>query len=75
MAEKYTTKARITLLEERSDHRWISGTGADAIFEDRSRGWFLVTTAGTFCFGKDKPEQLKAGEMVEITFQAKGPLI
>ena len=70
MSERYITRARIIAVEERFDSLWVSGTGPDAIFKDRSRGWFLVTTVGTFGFGNEKPEQLKAGQMVQITFQA-----
>ena len=70
MPTKYTVSVKIIGLEERFDRAWVSGKGAECVFEDRSRGWFLITTVGTFGFGQDKPEELKAGKIVQITFEA-----
>ena len=70
MAEKYVCWTKITGIEERFDRLWISGVGAEAIFENRASGWFVTTTDGTFGFGLDKPDDLKPGLIVEISFQA-----
>ena len=69
MTIQYVTTARILNVEERYDRLWISGKGAEAVFDEKSKGWFLVTSSGTFCFGAKCPVDLKPGSTIELTFQ------
>ncbi len=67
----YVTAVSIKAIEERHNKLWQSGVGPDAVFHKVLLGWFLVTTAGTFHFGTDKPDDLAVGDTVEIRFRRK----
>jgi hypothetical protein len=73
MTIQYVATTRIIKVEERFDTLWVSGKGADTIFNEKSKGWFLMTSAGTFCFGTKCPVDLKPGSTIEITFQRIEP--
>ena len=73
MTTQYVTTTQVLSLEERHDRLWVSGKGAEAKFDEKSKGWFLVTTSGTFCFGAKCPVDLKPGSTIELTFQRIEP--
>ena len=69
MTTQYVATTRVISVEKRYDKFWVSGVGPDSTFDERSKGWFLTTTSGTFCFGAKCPVDLKPGSTIDLTFQ------
>lgn len=66
----YTVIAEIGAIEERFNREWISGRGAEAIFKETSRGWFVhfIGSNEAIRFGDEKPDW-NVGDKVKITFE------
>lgn len=67
---RYVIPTKIVDVEEHFVPTYISGIGADALFENRSKGWFIYLEGSyeAIHVGKDKPELVK-GDRVKITIE------
>lgn len=67
---KYTIETTVLSVKEAKQRNWVSGTGADAQFEEASKGWY-VHLDGSFeglYLGVEKPE-LNPGDKIRITLE------
>lgn len=63
---------KVLKIEERKTSIWKSGVGSDAVFEDKSLGFFAQFEGSyeSLFLGHEKPN-LKAGDTVDITITRK----
>lgn len=66
----YVIYTKIVEVEEHFVPAYISGFGAEAVFENRSKGWFLYLEGSyeALHVGKEKPE-LQKGDRIKITLE------
>jgi len=70
---RYVTHSVVRGVDERFTQEWIVGVGKEAVFRQRSLGWFLYL-GGSFeaiYVGAEKPE-FNVGDQVKITFEKDG---
>lgn len=67
---RYTISTEVTHIEEEFQPCYISGFGKDAIFESRSRGWFLYLKGSyeALFLGREEPT-LKKGDKIKVTIE------
>lgn len=71
MKNRYIWNATVRRIEERKMQVWLSGTGDNVQFEERSTGWWLTidnVSPTSFCLGAEKPS-CKIGDNVKITLE------
>lgn len=74
MTTRYVTKTTITRVFEHTKKIHVGGFGNDAVFEDRSAGWY-ITMRGSYealHVGAERPE-LAPGDPVKITVERASP--
>lgn len=61
---------KVCEVEEEFQPCYISGIGKDAIFENRSKGWFVYLEGSyeALLVGKEKPD-LQKGDRIKITLE------
>jgi hypothetical protein len=67
---RYVVRDRVARIEHKVARQWISGTGADAKFEDGTIGWYVVFAScpASMYLGEDQPD-LKTGDRVRLTLE------
>ena len=68
--ERFIIHTSVIAIEERKDHKYVSGFGPDTVFADVSRGYF-VTLEGSYeslGVGMEKPD-LRVGDKMKITIE------
>lgn len=68
---RYKATAKVVAVEQRFDKLYVSGSDHGAIYREVFKGWFLRTDCGTHSFGSIEPEDIKVGDMLEVTYQRK----
>lgn len=68
--ERFVINSKVADVKEEFQPCWISGFGKDAVFENRSRGWFIYLEGSyeALHVGKEKPE-LQKGDRIKITLE------
>lgn len=54
---RYVLKDKVKRIEHKAASRWVSGTGADAVFAQDSAGWYAVFESfpASIYLGEDEP--------------------
>lgn len=62
---RFVYKARCTNVHELKKRKYISGSGADAVFGTENAGWY-ITVGGEICLyvGMEKPDVVVGQELI-----------
>jgi hypothetical protein len=71
MIHRYVAATRISAVEERFEKRHVSGVGPDAVMDEVSTGWWIVTAAPqpyATCVGSVRPPH-EVGQEVRMAVE------
>lgn len=67
---RYVINSKVSAIQEEFDQKYISGFGDSAVFEKRSKGWFVFLEGSyeKLHLGTEKPDW-KKGDKIRITME------
>ena len=67
---RYIINSKVSAIQEEFDQKYISGFGDNAVFEKKSKGWFVFLEGSyeKLHLGTEKPDW-KKGDKIRITME------